>query len=104
MRIVACVAATAGSNPTAYFQLDDGRVIHEVSLKLLKAHGILENIEDVETLRGEFYREQAYSLQGAEAISTLSEGMTYRIIEGDGIIAGKEFDIDDFEIPEGIKF
>lgn len=104
MRIVACVAVTAGSNPTGYFQLDDGRTIHEVSIPLLKAHGVLENADEVETFRGEFYREQAYSLQGVEAISTLSEGMIYRLIEGDGIIAGKEFDIDDFEVPEGVKF
>ena len=68
-----------GSNPTGYFQLDDGRT-HEVSIPLLKAHGVLENADEVETFRGEFYREQAYSLQGVEAISTLSEGMIYRLL------------------------
>ena len=104
MRIVSCVSVSTGSNPTGYFQLDDGRVIHEASISLLKAHGILENADEIETFRGEFYREQAYSLQGAEAISMLSEGLTYQIIEGDGIVAGKEFNIEDFEIPEGVKF
>jgi len=104
MRITACVGVNTGIKPTGYFTLDDGRTIHEASIPLLRAHGLLENADDVETFRGEFYREQAYSLQGAEAIAILSEENTYKVIEGDGLIAGKEFAIDDFEVPEGIKF
>lgn len=104
MRLVSCVGISTGATPTGYFELDDGRVIHEVSIKLLEAHGELENADDIETLRGEFYREQAYSLQGAEAIAILSEESIYKVINGDGIIAGKNFDMEEFEIPEGIKF
>lgn len=104
MRITECVSVTTGANPTSYFRLDDGRVIHETSIELLVAYGLLENADEIETFRGEYFREMAYSLQGAEAIATLSEGSLYQVIEDDGIIAGKAFDLGEFEIPEGIKF
>lgn len=104
MRITACVGVNTGVNPTGYFSLDDGRTIHEASIPILTAHGVLENADEIETFRGEFYREQAYSLEGANAIAILSEETTYKIIEGDGIVAGKEFCLDEFEIPEGVKF
>ena len=103
MRIVACVNMTTGANPVGYFELEDGRKIHEVSLPLLEAHGIITNLDELETLRGEFYRELAYSVQGAEAIATLSEGTMYRVVNGDTIVAGKEFAMEEFEVPEGIK-
>ena len=104
MRITACVNVSTGANPTGYFTLDDGRTIHESSMAILKAHGLLENGDEIETFRGEFYRELAYSLDGANAVAILSEETIYKIIKGDGIIAGKEFTLDEFEIPEGVKF
>lgn len=103
MRITGCVGVISGANPMGYFSLDDGRIVHEVSIPILKAFG-LENADEIETFRGEFYREQAYSLQGAEAIAVLSEDNVYRLLKGDGIAAGKEFCLTEFEVPEGIKF
>lgn len=95
MRITAC--------PHPSYFVIDGRIIHESSLAALSTRGILENPEDVEKFRGEFLREQAYSLEGAKAVAALTENAFYRIDSEAGIYAGKEFQYADFEIPEGVK-
>jgi hypothetical protein len=95
MRIESC------THPN-YFVID-GRVIHEASISLLTARGLLVNPEHVETARGDLLREQTYALQGAEALALFSQGAFYHIDADGGIIAGKTFNIAQFDVPDGVK-
>ena len=95
MRITEC------THPS-YFVVD-GRTLHESSLAVLTARNLLENADEVETFRGEFLRDQAFALRGADAVAKLGENAFYSIDDGGGITAGKEFAFDDFAIPDGVK-
>jgi hypothetical protein len=86
----------------SYFTID-GRVIHEVSIAALAVRGLLENPEYVETARGEFLRDQAYALEGAEALALFSRDAFFRIGDDGGIRAGNNFVEEHFTIPDGVK-
>jgi hypothetical protein len=87
---------------TSYFVVSE-RHIHEASLAVLAARGLLQNFDEVEKFRGEYEREMAIMLENAEVVATFTDSKLY-VIDGDGgIRAGRDFTETEFEIPFGVK-